>query len=92
MSCNSSINGEDIPKISEVVAASTTSIGGKSTGAEGGVPSGQVKIPPPLNRSRTDSRIIYTPPSIGEAPGSTFYIRKNGQMDYMVLLKVSPLC
>ena len=42
-----------------------------------------------LFRSRTDSVITYTPPSIGEAPGSTFYIRKNGQIDYLVLLKVS---
>lgn len=44
--------------------------------------------PPPLHRSLTDSLITYTPPSIGEAPGSTFYIRKNGQIDYLVLLKV----
>ena len=44
--------------------------------------------PPPLYRSRTDSDITYTPPSIGEAPGSTFYIRKNGHIDYLVLLKV----
>ena len=48
---------------------------------------GQKRIP--LYRSRTDSVITYTPPSIGEAPGSTFYIRKNGQIDYMVLLKVT---
>jgi hypothetical protein len=26
-------------------------------------------LPPPLYRSRTDSDITYTPPSIGEAPG-----------------------
>lgn len=44
--------------------------------------------PPPLDRSRTDSLIVYTPPCIAEAVGSTFYIRKNGQMDYLVLLKV----
>ena len=43
---------------------------------------------PPLYRSRTDSVIVYTPPSIGEAVGSTFYIRKNGCIDYYVQLKV----
>ena len=43
---------------------------------------------PPLYRSRTDSVILYTAPSIGEAAGSTFYIRKNGHIDYNVLLKV----
>merc|ERR1719225_421639 len=47
----------------------------------------RISLPPPLYRSRTDSVITYTPPSIGEAPGSTFYIRKNGQIDYLVLLK-----
>ena len=46
-----------------------------------------VKVPP-LYRSRTDSVILYTAPSIVEAGGSTFYIRKNGQIDYNVLLKV----
>ena len=46
-----------------------------------------IKVPP-LYRSRTDSVILYTAPSIVEAGGSTFYIRKNGQIDYNVLLKV----
>ena len=45
----------------------------------------------PAFRSRTDSVIEYTPPSVGEAAGSTFYINKNGNVDYVVLLKVSPL-
>ena len=49
----------------------------------------RISLPPPLYRSRTDSVITYTPPSIGEAAGSTFYIRKNGQIDYLVLLKVT---
>ena len=44
---------------------------------------------PPLYRSRTDSVIVYTPPCIGEAVGSTFYIRKSGNIDYYVLLKVN---
>ena len=44
---------------------------------------------PPLYRSRTDSVIVYTPPCIGEAVGSTFYIKKNGHIDYYVLLKVN---
>ena len=48
----------------------------------------RISLVPPLYRSRTDSLITYTPPSIAEAPGSTFYIRKNGQIDYLVLLKV----
>ena len=43
----------------------------------------------PAFRSRTDSVIEYTPPSVGEAAGSTFYINKNGNVDYVVLLKVS---
>ena len=42
----------------------------------------------PLFRSRTDSLITYTPPAMAEAAGSTFYIRKNGHIDYIVLLKV----
>ena len=46
---------------------------------------------PPLYRSRTDSVILYTAPSIVEAAGSTFYIRKNGQIDYNVLLKVNSM-
>jgi hypothetical protein len=48
------------------------------------------KAPPALcRRSRTDSIIIYTPPTITEAPGSTFYIKRSGEMDYVVLLKVN---
>ena len=53
---------------------------GRETGSQNRVP--------PLYRSRTDSVIVYTPPCIGEAVGSTFYIRKNGFIDYYVLLKV----
>lgn len=49
-----------------------------------------IKVPP-LYRSRTDSVILYTAPSIVEAGGSTFYIRKNGQIDYNVLLKVKKI-
>ncbi len=40
-------------------------------------------------RSRTDSLIIYTPPSVAEAAGATFYIKRSGEIDYVVLLKVS---
>ena len=43
----------------------------------------------PSFRSRTDSVIEYTPPMVGEAAGSTFYITKTGYLDYVVLLKVS---
>jgi len=47
------------------------------------------KVPPTLTRrSRTDSIVVYTPPSITEAPGSTFYIKRSGEIDYVVLLKV----
>ena len=42
----------------------------------------------PSFRSRTDSVIEYTPPVVGEAAGSTFYITKAGHIDYVVLLKV----
>ena len=48
-----------------------------------------IKSTPSLSRrSRTDSIIVYTPPSITEAPGSTFYIKRSGELDYVVLLKV----
>ena len=48
-----------------------------------------IKSTPSLcRRSRTDSIIVYTPPSITEAPGSTFYIKRSGELDYVVLLKV----
>ena len=43
----------------------------------------------PSFRSRTDSVIEYTPPVVGEAAGSTFYITKAGHIDYVVLLKVN---
>ncbi len=96
---NSSLNGEDNAPSNEVQpATSSASIaekaGGDTIGKEAPATSGSGdgkgggKFPPPFNRSRTDSTIIYTPPSIGEAPGSTFYIKKSGQMDYLVLLKV----
>ena len=52
-------------------------------------PSGAGGAVLPAFRSRTDSVIEYTPPSVGEAAGSTFYINKNGNVDYVVLLKVS---
>ena len=68
----------------------------KSSNQQG--PAGGCQQPPgaggavlPAFRSRTDSVIEYTPPSVGEAAGSTFYINKNGNVDYVVLLKVSPL-
>ena len=40
-------------------------------------------------RSRTDSLIDYTPPMVGAAAGSTFYINKAGHIDYIILLKVN---
>ena len=47
------------------------------------------KVTPALcRRSRTDSLIIYTPPSVAEAAGATFYIKRSGEVDYVVLLKV----
>lgn len=43
---------------------------------------------PPFHRSRTDSLISYTPTTVAEAPGATFYISRKGEIDYVVLLKV----
>ena len=60
----------------------------QSTSSSSATEQKRISLPPPLYRSRADSLITYTPPSIAEAPGSTFYIRKNGQIDYLVLLKV----
>ena len=48
------------------------------------------RVTPALcRRSRTDSLIIYTPPSVAEAAGATFYIKRSGEVDYVVLLKVN---
>ena len=48
--------------------------------------------PAPSNRSstrsRTDSLVSYAPTVVNEAPGSTFYINRKGEMDFTVLLKV----
>ena len=47
------------------------------------------RAPPPFCRSRTDSIIRYTPTTQAEAPGATFYVDRKGDLDYVVLLKVS---
>ena len=63
-------------------SAAAAAVGSSSSGG-GGISS------QPSFRSRTDSVIEYTPPMVGEAAGSTFYITKTGYLDYVVLLKVS---
>ena len=71
--------------------ATPSSIGGatSSSGANGsGGDCGRGIGSQPSFRSRTDSVIEYTPPMVGEAAGSTFYITKTGHLDYVVLLKV----
>ena len=65
------------PPSSPIVAVGTVSPG------SGGIGS-QLSF-----RSRTDSVIEYTPPMVGEAAGSTFYITKAGHIDYVQLLKVT---
>lgn len=44
---------------------------------------------PSLTRSQTDSNITYVVEEIKEAPGSMFYITKDGDIDFQVVLKVS---
>ena len=66
------------------VGGATSSSGGNGSGGDGGRGFGNQ----PSFRSRTDSVIEYTPPMVGEAAGSTFYITKTGHLDYVVLLKV----
>ena len=34
---------------------------------------------------------MYSAPSITEAPGTTFYIKRSGEIDYVVLLKVTTI-
>ncbi|CAB4054728.1 UNC80 [Lepeophtheirus salmonis] len=46
-----------------------------------------VPRPAHLFRSRTDSKIDYVVNGQMEAPGSTFYINKFGEIDYVILLK-----
>ncbi|RZF32925.1 hypothetical protein LSTR_LSTR017330 [Laodelphax striatellus] len=43
---------------------------------------------PGLTRSQTDSNIAYSAGDFPEAPGSTFYITKDGDIDLLVVLKV----
>ncbi|XP_034937651.1 protein unc-80 homolog isoform X5 [Chelonus insularis] len=42
---------------------------------------------PSLTRSQTDSNITYLGDEIPEAPGSAYYITKEGDIDYQVVLK-----
>ncbi len=89
MSANSGSIGSRNGTLAELSSSSKNEAQTATAAAVAALPSampGQKKAA--LYRSRTDSAITYTPPSIGEAPGSTLYIRKNGQMDYLVLLKV----
>lgn len=58
----------------DVVAIRVPSVSKKSTSA---------------SRSRTDSLVSYTQATTSEAPGSTFYINRKGEIDFTVLLKVS---
>ena len=71
-----------------VGASSNSGAGGTSGGAGSGGDGGRGIGNQPSFRSRTDSVIEYTPPMVGEAAGSTFYITKTGYLDYVVLLKV----
>lgn len=41
-----------------------------------------------LTRSQTDSNITYSSDELSEAPGSVFYITKDGDIDLEVVLKV----
>lgn len=41
-----------------------------------------------LTRSQTDSNITYSPEDMVEAPGSSCYITKDGDIDLQVVLKV----
>lgn len=43
---------------------------------------------PSLTRSQTDSNITYVTDEIQEAPGSLCYITKDGDIDFLVVLKV----
>ena len=71
------------PLVSHTKPSSSSTAGGPSSPGGGGI-SSQISF-----RSRTDSVIEYTPPMVGEAAGSTFYITKAGHIDYVVLLKVN---
>lgn len=44
--------------------------------------------PPSLTRSLTDSNITYSLEETSEAPGSTGYINKDGDIDIGVVLQV----
>lgn len=46
---------------------------------------------PSLTRSQTDSNITYIVEEIQEAPGSKFYITKDGDIDFQIVLKVSKI-
>lgn len=43
---------------------------------------------PSLTRSQTDSNITYVLEEVQEAPGSLYYITKDGDLDLQVVLKV----
>lgn len=43
---------------------------------------------PSLTRSQTDSNITYSGDELPEAPGSGYYITKDGDMDLQIVLKV----
>lgn len=43
---------------------------------------------PSLTRSQTDSNITYMSDEVPEAPGSTCYVTKEGDIDLQVVLKV----
>ena len=70
--------------ITATPSSPSSNAGGLSSPGEGGGGSSRQ----PSFRSRTDSLIEYTPPVVGEAAGSTFYINKAGHIDYVILLKV----
>ena len=87
--CKSAAGRPGLPNIrSDQKRLSTSSAGGTSGGAGSGGDGGRGIGSQPSFRSRTDSVIEYTPPMVGEAAGSTFYITKTGYLDYVVLLKV----
>ncbi|XP_017847563.1 protein unc-80 homolog [Drosophila busckii] len=66
------------------------SIGGMPGNGSGGGGSTTIRYRGPMLRSHTDSHIDYTGVDESEAPGSSFYITRDGGIDYeIVLLAVS---
>lgn len=56
---------------------------------EGGSLKAEHERKPSLTRSQTDSNITYSTEEQPEASGSTYYITKEGHIDFQVVLKVT---